>query len=326
VTHWSTTAAEYRHFAAMEARGRSPIYERLANGVAGDPELLDRLGGLPPAKRQPNLLFAAARHVGATVARYSGFRRFVLDHWDGVAATMLARRVQTNEPARVAAMYPLLAGLPQPLALLEVGASAGLCLLPDRYRYDFDATPAGDLASPVRIACRVEGDADAARPGPVTVAWRAGIDLNPLDVTNPDDVNWLRTLVWPEQHDRRERLEGAIALARTSPPRVVAGDLNERLAEVAAGAPAHATLVVYHTAVLYYLSADDRAAFARRVRRLNGHWISQECPGVLPAVDAALSEPPPADRTTYVLALDQRPVAFTAVHGGWLRWLSGRAD
>ena len=322
---WPTTAEEYRHFALMEARGRSPLYEQLALGVAGDRELIGLLSGLPPAKRQPNLLFAAARHVGGTPADFPQFRQTVLGNRDAVVATMLARRTQTNEPARCAALYPLLASLPQPLALVEVGASAGLCLLPDRYGYDFQGRPAGSVDSPVRLRCRVEGESPLAESGAVSVAWRAGIDLNPLDVTDPDDVRWLQTLVWPEQHDRLARLNAAVAVAQTQPPRIVPGDLNARLAEVAAQAPSYATLVVFHTAVIYYLTDADRAAFVTQVGLLDGHWISQEVVDVLPGVAGRLRQQPPADTLTYVVALDENPVAFSAIHGGWIQWLATSA-
>jgi hypothetical protein len=214
-------------------------------------------------------------------------------------------------------VYPLLAALPQPLALLEVGASAGLCLLPDRYRFEYDGRPAGTPDSPLLLRCRTEGArraGDPGGPGPIRVAWRAGIDLNPLDVTDPDDVRWLETLIWPGEHGRLERLHAAIGIARRDPPRIVRGDLNARLGEVAAQAPGDATLVVFHTAVLNYLNDADREAFVDQVRTLDGHWISQESPGVLPDL-------PQDGPYGYVLALDEDPVAFTAPHGGWLRWL-----
>ncbi|MEU7859610.1 DUF2332 domain-containing protein [Nonomuraea sp. NPDC049141] len=317
-------AEQYRRFASMEAHGRSPLYEQLALGVAADRDLIELLSDLPPDRRQPNLLLAAARHVSGTPADYQQFRQSVLDNRDAVVATMLTHRTQTNEPARCAALYPLLAALPQPLALLEVGASAGLCLLPDRYGYDYDGSLAGAVDSPLRLRCHVEGDPQPRfdEPGTVTVAWRAGIDLNPLDVTDPADIRWLRTLVWPEQHDRLERLNTAIALAQADPPRIVPGDLNARLGEVAAQAPSYATLVVFHTAVLYYLPDADRTTFVRQVEQLDAHWISQEGPGVLPSIAARLPQQPPAHTSTNVLALDHQPVAFSAMHGGWLRWLT----
>jgi hypothetical protein len=119
-------ADRYRRFAEREARGRSPLYERFALGVAGDPELLALLESLPPAKQQPNLLFAAVLYLGGRQPDYGAFRQFVLEHADQVVATMLARRTQTNEVGRCALLLPLLASLPGPLALVEVGASGAV--------------------------------------------------------------------------------------------------------------------------------------------------------------------------------------------------------
>src|SRR5436189_2923612 len=130
-------SAAYRRFAEDEAHGKSPLYEELARGVAADEEILDLLLSLPRLKRQPNLLFAAARHLFGTPDGWRRFRRGVAQRKDALCALMLMRSTQTNEPGRCAALLPVLAGLPQPLALLEVGASAGLCLLPDFYGYDY---------------------------------------------------------------------------------------------------------------------------------------------------------------------------------------------
>jgi len=315
-----TEVAElYRDF-VLYTRNVSPIYAELAEGVANDRDVLALLRELPEPKRQPNLLFAAARHVAGTPSDYAEFRSILFSRREAVVATMLARRTQTNEPGWCAAVYPLLAALPQPLALLEVGASAGLCLLPDRYAYEYNGVPAGAAESPLLIPCRVEG-AWAHPTAAVEVAWRAGIDLNPLSVTDPDDRRWLETLIWPGQDERLRRLDRALAVAQQDPPRVVRGDLNERLADVAAEAPEHATLVVFHTSVLWYLSAADRQRFAEQVRRLGAHWISQEERGVLPSVGADLPEPAPDEDPMVVLALDGRAVALTAPHGGLIRWL-----
>jgi hypothetical protein len=157
--------------------------------------------------------------------------------------------------------------------------------------------------------------------GPVRVAWRAGIDLNPLDVTSPDDVEWLRTLVWPGEHERLSRLDAAISLAQADPPRVIAGDLNEGLGALAAQAPPDATLVVMHTAVLWYVPSPGRHTFLEKIRGLGCHWISQEAPGLFPHIDGRLRERPREDTASYVLSLDHEPVAFTAPHGGWIRRL-----
>ncbi|MEV3986168.1 DUF2332 domain-containing protein [Nonomuraea sp. NPDC049758] len=316
----TSTAARYRTFGEMEVRGHSPSYERLCVGVAADAELLALADTLPAAKRQPNLLFGAVRFLGGPVHDFEAFRAWVLDHWAEVASEMLARSTQTNEPGRCATLLPLLARLPQPLALIEVGASAGLCLYPDRYAYRFDDRPALGPVSPVVLACRTSGAVPIPQRVP-SVVWRAGIDLNPLDVADADQLRWLEALVWPEQRDRLARLRAAARIARAEPPHLVRGDLNAGIADLAGQAPPDATLVVFHSAVLAYLPPDERDRFVRTMRGLPARWISNEAPAVLPGVAARLPRSPSADRGTFVLALDEQPVAFTGPHGQFLDWL-----
>src|SRR5215471_8578179 len=134
--HGRSAAANYREF-ARDARGRSPAYETLAAAVAQDAAILRFLCSLPPDKRQPNILFAAARYLLGEPADTDGLRALVRRDPAGLSALMLARRTQTNEPARCATLLPALAQLPPPLALIEVGASAGLTLLFDHYSYDY---------------------------------------------------------------------------------------------------------------------------------------------------------------------------------------------
>jgi hypothetical protein len=229
---------------------------------------------------------------------------------------MLAKRTQTNEPGRCALLLPVLAALPQPLALIEVGASAGLCLYPDRYSYQYGDyrldPPTGP--SPAVMECRPEGNVPLPTAVP-TVAWRAGIDLNPLDVTNPDDLRWLETLIWPEHEDRRIRQAAAVEVVRPDPPRVISGDLNEKLPELAEEAPRDATLVVFHTAVLYYLSPEARQQFVRTVTALDAHWLSSEG-------ESVLSQQATTDMDLMVVSHNGTPLAHANGHGRFLRWLA----
>jgi hypothetical protein len=299
-----------------QVRGISPSYERLCLGVAGDAALIAQLDTLPAPKRQPNLLFGAVRFLGGPIDSYPAFREFVLARWDEVSATMLARRTQTNEPRRCTALLPVLAGLPQPLALLEVGASAGLCLYPDRYAYRYGDAQLG--SSPVVLECRVSGPVPVPKAIPAVV-WRGGLDLNPLDVRAEDDVRWLEALVWPEQTERFALLRAAVELARADPVAVTAGDLTTDLASVAAAAPAQATLVVFHSAVLAYLDRAQREQFRAAVSELAARrptvWVSNEGAGVV--VDLA----PTRVGAPFVLARDGAPLAFTGPHGDWVEWL-----
>lgn len=327
VREWGTgegtdTARWYRGF-AVEVRDQSTAYERLADGVAADPELLARLDDLPRPKRQPNLLLAATRFHRGPVDDYPAFRTWALRNWPLLSATMRARRTQTNEVGRCAALLPVLARLPQPLALIEVGASAGLCLYPDRYRYRYDDRPAiGPAASSVELACQTAGPVPLPAHPPA-VAWRAGVDLNPLDVTDPDDMRWLECLVWPgpAEADRLHRLRAAVRVARAAPPELVRGDLNAAVADLVACAPAGTTPVVLHSAVLAYLTAEERAAFSRTVRGLAGHWVANEGAAVLPEVERRLPPHTPRRRGDFVISLDGHPVARADPHGRHLAWL-----
>jgi len=308
-----TTAATYAEFAARETRGVSPSYERLSIAVSRDDEVLARLGTLPAAKRQPNLLFGVVRFLGGPVEDPGAFHDYVVTNWPAIQAEMRTRATQTNEAGRCAILLPVLAALPQPLALLEVGTSAGLCLYPDRYAYRYGDHQIG-TGEPV-LSCAATGMAPPA--GRPEVVWRAGLDLNPLDVTDPADLAWLEALVWPEHAHRLARLRAAAALAAAEPPRLVRGDLVDDLPALAAQAPADATLVVFHTSVLYQVPAPRREAFADVVRGLPGHWIASEAPDVLPYGTL----PPPPDATLYnVLALDGTPLAWTRPHGQGIIW------
>jgi hypothetical protein len=311
-----SAAANYRAFAA-EAHGRSPAYEALARTVAQDAAVLGFLDALPRPKRQPNLLFAAAYYLLGHPADSTALRDLVGRRGTELAALMTARRTQTNEPARCATLLPALAQLPGPLALIEVGASAGLTLLFDRYSYDYAGHRiAGQDPQAPTLQCAPHGPVPL--PGGLPeITWRAGLDLSPLDVTDDDDVRWLSCLVWPGEGDRADRLAAAIDAARRDPPAVHRGDLLTDLPALAAQAPAGATLVVYHSAVLAYVSPAGRQQFAGIVRGLGAVWLSNEGPGVLPGITA-----PAAEGSPFVLVRDGRaPLAVTDSHGTWLQWL-----
>lgn len=307
----------YLAFSQQEARGRSRPYEILAAEVAGDPFVLAFLASLPPAKRQPNLVFAAARYLLGRPADIASLRAVVADRGAELAVVIQARRTQTNEPARCASLLPALMLLAQPLALLEVGASAGLTLLPDRYSYDYAGhrITGTDPQAPV-LHCKPSGPVPLPDRVPA-VSWRAGLDLNPLDVASDADMRWLECLLWPGERGRRQRLVGAIATARRDPPAVHRGDLLTDLPALASQAPPGATLVIYHSAVLGYLSAAERRRFAELVRGMNAVWLANDVPQVL-----NVAAPATGDSSFQIVRDGHNLLAITDPHGTWLRWLS----
>lgn len=295
----------------------SPLYARLARGVAADDDLLDLAGAVPEGKSPPHLLLAGvhalmlADHdegtkgsgtpdlVDELAAYYPSvvddahgptawddvgdpvepFRAFALARSDALREIFARRRTQTNAVGRSAALYPALSFVSeqvggQPLAVVELGASAGLNLRWDayRYEYEFDAGPGGgpdpsvvgDLDSPVTVRSRVRTGDPPLPQTPPPVASRAGVDLNPLDPGDPEDARWLRALVWPEHDDRHRRLSDALAAAAGDPPPVRAGDAVEVLPDLLAEIPADRPVCLLSTNVRYQLpDADERRLLER---------------------------------------------------------------
>lgn len=310
-------AAAYRRFADVEARGVSEIYFRWAEAIADDPEVTNLIGQLPGIKRQPNLVFAAARRLGAPEGPYDPFRSWLLSNWSTVTAVVQTRSTQTNEAARCAVLLPILSRLDGDLALIEAGASAGLALYPDRYSYRYDAEGAiteldpDDGRSRVVISCTIDsGSVPSRLPN---IAWRAGVDLNPIDAQDPEQLNWLETLVWPEHDERRQRLHDAATIAAADPSHLVQGDLLEKIPELINDAPTGAHVVVFHSAVLNYLPLDKRETFVELVSSFPSvTWISNEGPGVIPTVSSQVDAEVGG---TAILAVNGRPVALTGPHG-----------
>lgn len=314
-------AERYRLFARTEAAGRSPLYERLSIHVSQSPAALALLSTLPPDKRQPNLFFAAFRRVADTPLSIDAFEKSLAEHAAAIRQVMLSRSTQTNEPGRCSVLLPSLASITGDVALIEVGASAGLCLLFEEYGFDWGVRRLlprqGAAARPI-FPCKVTG----AAPLPIeypNIVWRAGLDLNPVDLRNDDDVAWLELLVWPEDADRLERLQAAIRIARSKPPRVVRGNLLRDLKGLMAQAPAGATVVVYHSAVLSYIAdQDSRDEFAETMLAANCVWISNESPRVFPQFARNLE---PAPEGMFLLTVNGRPQAWTSPHGRELHWI-----
>lgn len=311
------TAQRYLRFADQEARGRSTLYETLCCQIAKDREIISFLLTLPKEKRQPNLLLAAVRHLAGLQTRFVDFRAAVLSQADTLRAFMLGHSTQTNEGGRCAVLLPVLARLPQPLALLEVGASAGLCLLPDAYRYDYGGRIVGNGDGPV-FPC--EASSGAPLPGSVPqIAWRAGIDLEPVDASDPAQQSWLESLVWPEQTGRLERLRAALEIVRERRPRIVEGDLlGEELDRLCDEAPKDATLVVFHTAVIAYVpDRAQRQAFAEKMQRLCDYWVANEAKPVFPDIAEKAGEGPTG---RFLLSVNGTPLAWTDPHGATVDW------
>jgi len=279
----------FRRFADTECKGYSDILYRLSVAVSGDDDVADFIAAMPVT--QPNLFFAAIQLLtGPDDMPQTGseLRALVDRRGHEIRDVMQWRRTQTNEVGRCAVLLPALP--PGPLALVEVGASAGLCLLLDRFCYQFGPTRIGEPSAAVHLRCATTGPVPLPSAVP-HVVWRRGLDASPIDVRDGDAVRWLLACVWPEHSERRQRLERAIELARAEPVTITAGDLVDDLPAVLAEAPRDVQLVVFHSAVLSYVDAERRRAFADVLadasKARDVVWVSNEADGIVPEMAVA---------------------------------------
>lgn len=316
----------FARFAEHEAPGRSDLYVEWASGVAADHDVQRILARIPENRRQPPLVFAVTRMLGAGLVGFADWRDFVLAHADEIVDECSGRRLQTNEPLRLAPLLPVLSEIEGPIALLEVGASAGLCLYPDRYSYRFvdahdairrELDPVGGRSSVV-LESRVDGEMPAVRMP--EVVWRAGIDLAPLDAADERDRRWLQGLVWPGEEGREQRVTAALDIAAADPPHLVAGDALAHIDALAAEVPSDATLVVTTPGVLVHIPREARNALVERIRRLDARWVTIDPPALL---DVWASQLDADSWPGFAVALDGRVRAAADPLGRWWEW---RAD
>lgn len=177
-------------------------------------------------------------------------------------AGFLRHPPQTNETARAAVLMPGFQEAARrtgmPLWLLEIGASAGLNQNWNRFRYDLGGAEWGPEDSGVRLAPDWRGPAPDL--GPVEIAGSFACDLQPLDIADPDMMLRLRAYVWPDQQQRLERLDAAIAIARARGTKVARADAVDWIAASLYRRPADRTTVIFHSIFWQYLPTESQQA------------------------------------------------------------------
>lgn len=266
--------------------------------MAARPEVTSLLDEARPEQRLPTLLFAAVHHEVLRLGRDypadgDALAGFCEEHADAIRTLVATRRTQTNEVGRSGFLMPCLATLPQPLSLIEIGASAGLNLNLDRYAYRYGDRALGD--SPVVLEPELRGP-----PPPVErlpeIASRVGVDLEPAP-----DPDWLRACTWPDQPERLRRLDAALAIAAEHPPPLVQGDALALLPELIERA--EGTVVVMHSAVAFYLSSQQLQQLL---------WLVAEVHHVSAEIEAG--------GEAFALRVDGDRVGEAHYHGQWLAW------
>jgi hypothetical protein len=304
-------AQVYRRFGEADAAGTSPLYERVAVALSESSEALRAIETAPARKRHPTVILAAlhdlalagrAPELAAAYAAADGDAAAaaaidtLLSMTDAVMAIVARRAVRASETGRCAVLYPAIAEAARrvgatAVGLIDVGCGAGLNLNVDRVGITYsNGQSLGDPSSPVQMSSVAVGDRPIPARAMPEVAARVGVDLDPADVTDPDEARWLRACLWPDQPERAARLEAEIALAATAPPLLLPGDAAEVLPAAFARVPADALPVVTTTWALSRFPLESRLRFLHRLDEAAAGravaWVSAEGVGVAPAIPA----------------------------------------
>lgn len=246
--------------------------------------------------------------------------RVLIEH-DAALLPWLEGPPQTNEPMRsgvlMTGLLAVAARHGPAVELLEIGSSAGLNLLIDRYRFDLGGVGVGPADAPVAIVPDWQGTPPP--PAPIRIDRVRGVDMQPLDATDPAVATRLAGYIWADQPERQERLAAATAMLRARPVDLVAGDavewLRDRLAEPQA---AGVTRVLLHSVVWQYLGDDRRAAIGRMIAQAAAAatadrplaWVRMEPDRVLQRQELIVQSWPDHG--------EPRMLATAHAHGAWI--------
>lgn len=353
--------ASFRRFAETLV-GVSELYAFICEGIVSETRVHRLMDATSAMQRLPTLLLAAVHDLllaghshrlaefypslGGTVPSHGApvveaFVDFCSAHERELRSRLKHGATQTNEVGRVAAVRPVLAALSREgiseLALVELGASAGLNLLLEQCKVHYsDGTVVGDPSCPIDIRCELRGTA-APRgvleaPLPV-ISHRIGLDRSPVSLFDERETRWLLACVWPDQLERFERAKRAIETARSMPPRVVQGHLPVDARVILEDVPRSAHLCITTTWVLAYLSPQERDELESIVtdiaRARDVTWVLAESPPFLgsEAEEAARAHGIPLDgtmlfRRAYRGGVESStPLASMHGHATWIEWL-----
>lgn len=326
----------------------SPLYRVLARTVAGDADLLDLAAETRPGPQPPNMLMAAVhlvvlRDPTLPFARFFQSVRgddaepperaaaelgpFCAAHRDAIVEVLRERLVQTNVPGRGVAvrlaMHEITRRVAGPVTFLEIGPSAGIQLRFDRWALQTGASCFGPADAPLTLRSQWRGE----RPPPdldrlPPIRERLGLDLHPVDVTDPEQRLWLQALVWPEHRDRLAQLTAALDDVAADPPTILKGDAIDALPGLDAdGLADDVPLVVLHAMVRIHVPAARRGAFDAAIAALACRRRLLHVSLEIPPRDSGY------ERTAHLLALRDsagaaRDLALVEGHGRWIRPLA----
>jgi hypothetical protein len=330
----------------VERAGDAPLYVQIVRGIAKDDELKEIASHVTPGQPMANIILASVHYLLLRGDRhplskfypnlngghplgedaFPAFRDFVTTHRAELAPLIARGVTNTNEVARCSTLHAGFRAVAretgEPLHLIEIGPSAGLNMIWDRYRVRYrrgaDEFFVGPEGAALTLDCEIRGE-EMPPLGPAPkIASRAGLELNPVDLSDPYWRDWLKALVWPDQAARFARLEKAIAIRLDETLDIRPGNALALLPDALAAIPEDQPVCVYHTYVTYQFSEEMRealdailvmAGLRRPVWRMSAEG-SPLRPG-----DA------PLELRRYQGGVrDKRRLALAHPHGRWIEW------
>lgn len=287
-------AEKFRDFAINECRNSSPLYEFLAMKIAEDEEVLSLASKARDGQPIPNLLFGAVHYLLLKGNEHelrefypslvknprkfedsiNYFRDFCVQKSNEINEILTNKIVQTNEVRRCSYLYPAFSYIyrktQKPLALIEIGTSAGLQLFVEKYRYSYGTERNyGSEDSGVHISAEIRGKHNPLdQLSKFKVASRVGIDLHLNDVSNDEDFLWLKALIWPEHQERRELFETAACYVRNNPLKLIEGDGVELLQSFSKDIPDDQIICVFHTHVANQMPIETKERLLLNIKNI----------------------------------------------------------
>ncbi|MCM3123150.1 MULTISPECIES: DUF2332 domain-containing protein [unclassified Mesobacillus] len=285
---------KFKHFAVHECWGSSPLYECLSLKIAEDREMLELASKVRIGQPVPNLLLGAVHYLlmqgyehplaefypsltdnpRESDEAFAAFVDFCREYREEITEIIESKIVQTNEVRRCSYLYPVFSHIyrmvQKPLALIEIGTSAGLQLFLDQYSYSYGTGQIyGKTDSPVHLTSKIEGQNNLFSEMDIPkVKTRIGIDLHINDVKNMEDYLWLNALIWPEHHERRELFEKAANFVANQSLRLIEGDGAEMLSSLAGEIPDEQVISVFHTHVANQMPGTTKKKLLDQVKEI----------------------------------------------------------
>lgn len=290
-------AKRFKTFAKKECAGSSELYEYLSIKVAEDDELLKLCAHAREGQPVPNLFLGAVHYLlldgaehelnlyypsivkkpKAPQESFPSFKNFCSTYKEQIIPILKSKLVQTNEVRRCGYLYPSFTyvynKVKKPLALIEIGTSAGFQLLWDKYAYTYNTDGVyGNTDSDVLIKTEIIGENIPTLPQiSPPVAWRYGLDLHLNDISNMEDFLWLNALIWPEHRERRVLFKKAAksVMENKKDLHLTEGDGVGLLPSIVGQIPDNSPICIFHTHVANQMPEHVKRRLIDNIKRIS---------------------------------------------------------